>query len=319
VEVPKRFSYAPEKLSDDLYCIPLPLHDGSPVNAYVAIDDGGLWLIDGGLGTEECQATLARGLETLGFGLAAVRGLLITHGHNDHVGAAQTVIARGGELLAHRLESSEGRRIVFDESWLERNGLPTDARSDPWSRRIDWPLPTRVLEDGERVQWGKLDLEVVWCPGHTPGLVCLFEPNRGLLFTTDHVMRRAAAPITVRTDTSNNPLGDYLGSVRKLSGLQVDTVLPGHGRSFGGLARRVAHIEAEIQHELELVRRRLSEGPATGYELLSVPGLRTRRAVVERYALSLILARLRHLECLAQVVRLEEADGIKYALAESAN
>jgi glyoxylase-like metal-dependent hydrolase (beta-lactamase superfamily II) len=315
----KRFSYEPERLADDLHCIPLPLFDGSPVNTFVAQGDDGLWLIDGGLGTAECQATLARGLESLGFTLADVRGVLITHGHSDHIGAAQAVAANGGAILAHRLESSQGRRLAFDEPWLERNGLPTVARSDPWSRRQDWPPPTRLLEDGERLRWGNLDLEVVWCPGHTPGLVCLFEPNRRLLFTTDHVMRRAPAPVSVRSDTANDPLGDYLRSVRKLAPLPVETVLPGHGRPFGGLARRLAHIESEIEDQLQLVRGKLSGGAATAYQLLSVHGLRDHRPVAERYALSLVLARLKHLECLGQVARLDQPNGITYALTDSAN
>ena len=91
----KRFSYEPEQLSHDLFCIPLPLFDGSPVNSFVAIGAGGVWLIDGGLGTEHCQATLAHGLRSLGYSLADVRGLLITHGHGDHVGAAEAVLANG--------------------------------------------------------------------------------------------------------------------------------------------------------------------------------------------------------------------------------
>src|SRR5438067_504426 len=114
----KRFSYEPERIEDDLYAIPLPLHDGSPVNVYVAIAGDGLWLIDGGLGSDECQSTLRSGLETLGFSMRDVRGLVITHAHNDHVGAAEEVKANGGEILAHRVESTHGRNLPFDESWL---------------------------------------------------------------------------------------------------------------------------------------------------------------------------------------------------------
>jgi glyoxylase-like metal-dependent hydrolase (beta-lactamase superfamily II) len=314
----KRFSYEPEELFPDLYCIPLPLHDGSPVNAFVAIRDGGVWLIDGGLGTAECQAILAGGLESLGYSLADVRGLLITHGHTDHVGAAEAVLANGGEVLAHRLETTEGRRLAFEPDWLERNGLPADAPAHNRWRGFDWPEPTRLLEDGDRLQWGNLDLQVIWCPGHTRGLVCLFESHRSLLFTTDHVMRRAPAPITVRSDSDADPLRDYLASVRKLAPLPAETVLPGHGRPFGGLANRLAHIQSEIQGQLDLVRGALDRGPASAYELLttSVHALGDRRPMAAPYVLSVLLARLRHLECLGAIVRDDTAEIITYALAD---
>jgi len=313
--VKKHFSYEPEHVFDDLYCIPLPLYDGSPVNAYVAIGEDGVWLIDGGLGTEECQTKLFDGLKTLGFYKADVRGLVITHGHNDHVGAAQTVLDNGGEVLAHRIESTDGRRLAFDEAWLERNGLPVNGQvKDRW-RPLDWPQPTRLLEDGERLRWGNLDLEVVWCPGHTRGLVCLFEPTRGLLFTTDHVMRRAPAPISLRDDADGDPLSDYLASVDKLARLRVETVLPGHGRPFGSLGHRLAHIQDEIAAQLSLVRERLKSGPATAYELLSIEhSLRDRRPIAERYALSQLLARLRHLELKNEIRRIAGGDPIRYGL-----
>jgi glyoxylase-like metal-dependent hydrolase (beta-lactamase superfamily II) len=311
----KRFSYDPEQIADDLFAIPLPLNDGSPVNAYVAIGDDGVYLIDGGLGTERCQLALERGLAMLGFAASDIRGLLITHGHNDHVGAAHAVLANGGEVVSHRVEAVDGRRQSFDESWLVRHGLPEDRLSDARWRPIDWPMPTRTVEDQERLRWGHLNLEVLWCPGHTRGLVCLLERERRLLFTTDHVMRRAPAPISQRQDTDEDPLGDYLASVRKLPGLPVDTVLPGHGRPFHGLNQRLEHIEADFAGQLSRVRAHLEHGPAMAYEVLALDGLRDRRPVAERYALAQVVSRLRHLEAIGDVSRHESADGyIRYAL-----
>ena len=309
----KTFSYEPERIADDLYTIPLPLWDGSPVNSYVAFGDEGLWLIDGGLGSEQCQATLVRGIEKLGYSTGDIRGLLITHGHTDHVGAAEAVVAGGGQLLAHRLEHAEGRDFVaFDEEWLSRNGLPADGGPSMGRGRhhLEWPTPTRLLEDGDHLHLGKLDLEVVWCPGHTPGLVCLLERNRRLLFTTDHVMRRAPAPVAVRHDGPSNPLDDYLASVDKLTPLPVDTVLPGHGRPFHHLRQRLESIKAEIHQQLDQIVTRLEVGgPANAYELLDIHGLRDHRPLALRYSVSLVLARLRYLESLGQVTPFE-ADGI---------
>jgi len=312
----KQFSYAPERIADDLYAIPLPLHDGSPVNAYVAIGEG-LWLIDGGLGSEHCQATLRSGLESIGHSFGEVRGLLVTHGHTDHVGAADAVVTNGGALLAHRLESTMGRNLAFDEDWLQRNGLPTDEtvikRADRW-RPFIWPEPTRLLEDGEHVRWGNLNLQVVWCPGHTPGLVCLQEADRKLLFTTDHVMRRAPAPVSVRNPALDDPLRDYLISVRKLKALAVQTVLPGHGRPFQHLSQRLDAIEGNIQHQLDAILQRLRSGPSTAYELLTLSALRDRRPIATRYEVSLVLARLRYLERVGRLHRIETEDRIQYAL-----
>lgn len=317
----KQFSYDPEKIADDVYAIPLPLWDGSPVNAYVAIGADGLWLIDGGLGSDECQATLRNGIRTLGFDFERdVRALLVTHGHNDHVGAAEAVLERGGDLLAHRVEATAGRQIGFDEVWLSRQaGLPDEGQgqAERW-RPFVWPEPTRLLEDNDRLHWGNLDLQVVWCPGHTPGLVCLYEPERKWLFTTDHVMRRAPAPIGVRHAWEDNPLQDYLGSVDKLKALDVHTVLPGHGRPFHHLRQRLQQIEQEIASQLETVVDLLRRGPATAFELARASSaLRDRRPMASRYHVSLVLARLRFLQRLGQVFPIEAEGGIKYALSGS--
>lgn len=313
----KKFSYAPERIADDLYAIPVPLHDGSPVNAYVAIGDDGLWLIDGGLMEERSQAVLGEGIQSLGCQFPQdVRGLLVTHGHIDHVGAAQAVLDNGGDLLAHRREASEGRSINFDESWLAHHGLPEHAmgRQDRW-RPFTWPQPTRLVEDGQHLRWGRLNLQIVHCPGHTPGLVCLFEPQRKLLFTTDHVMRRAPAPVSVRNSGHDDPLRDYLSSLAKLMPLDVHTVLPGHGRPFHHLAHRLEEIQVGIQRQLARIIDALSSGPATAYQVLEQTESLDRRPIATRYQVSLVLARLRYLERQGRLHEISTNGSIEYALA----
>ena len=226
------------------------------------------------------------------------------------------MLANGGELLAHTQEATEGRNINFDEDWLAHHGLPEHAmgRRDRW-RPFTWPDPTRLIEDGQQLRWGNLNLQVVHCPGHTPGLVCLFEPNRKLLFTTDHVMRRAPAPVSVRNSGHDDPLRDYLSSVRKLRPLDVHTVLPGHGRPFHHLERRLDEIEGTIIRQLARIVDALGSGPATAYQVFERTELLDRRPIATRYQVSLVLARLRYLERQGQLHKTSTNGTIKYVLA----
>lgn len=311
----KQFSYEPEEIAPDLYAIPLPLHDGSPVNAYVVLDGRAAWLIDGGLGTPECQAVLAQGLAALGYSIKDVAGLIVTHGHTDHVGAAAPIHGQGGEVLAHRIEAESGRDMGIDEVWLTRHGLPADLHSQsPW-HIIDWPEPTRTLEDGDVVRWGPMELEVLWCPGHTRGLVCLWEPRRRLLFTTDHVMRRAPSPVTLRRpEDAGDPLADYLRSVDRLRALPVHLVLPGHGRPFAHLRERVDEIAATIGAQLEAVADAIErEGETTAYELLDLTGFRDPRGMAPRYDMGQMLARLRFLENRNRIRSLGSSQVVRFA------
>lgn len=314
-EQTKQFSYDPEEIAPDLYAIPLPLHDGSPVNAYVALDGRTAWLIDGGLGTPECQAVLAQGLAALGYSIKDVAGLIVTHGHTDHVGVAAAIHAQGGEILAHRLEAETGRELGFDEVWLTRHGLPADLRSQSAWHVVEWPDPTRTVTDGEVVRWGPLELEVLWCPGHTRGLVCLWEARRGLLFTTDHVMRRAPSPVTLRrAEDAGDPLADYLRSVDRLRALPVHLVLPGHGRPFAQLRERVGEIISTIDAQLDKVAGAIEQsGATTAYELLELTGFRDPRGMAARYDLGQMLARLRFLENRNRIRSLDSSQAVRFA------
>lgn len=315
--VEKQFVFAPERVVDDLWCLPVPLQDGSPVNVYVFVCPDGIRLVDGGLGTPASQASLREQLAELGYSLADVRTLLITHAHSDHVGAAAEVARAGGEVLIHPLDARQDGHLEFDDAWLAQHGLAPAVRALHWSA-AEPPEPTTEMADGDVLQWGDFELRLLWCPGHTPGLLCVYEPRRRLLFTTDHVMRRATSPVLLRRP-GGNPLGDYLASVRRLEPLMVDTVLPGHGRPFGHLKHRLNEIEHQEEARLNLLRTTLKRQPATAAELARVlagngatPPTRDT-AFRSRAMLAQALARLRYLESLGEVVATSDGELIQFS------
>jgi glyoxylase-like metal-dependent hydrolase (beta-lactamase superfamily II) len=226
---------------------------GGPVNVYALEDEEGWALFDCGIGTPEGEAALRAGARKHGIDLRRCTRLLVSHGHVDHYGLAQTLSEESGAPVF--IHPADGPKAVGPDGWdarahlyrafLLRAGVPEEHLerlsalgrfSGKYSRRID-PERVRPLSAGQRFKFRHFEAEVLHLPGHTPGLVCLWDSAHRLLFADDHVLAR----------TSPNPflevLGDkpfrtgralvhYLASIRRVMALDVDWVLPGHGEPF---------------------------------------------------------------------------------------
>ncbi|QCP59122.1 MBL fold metallo-hydrolase [Pantoea sp. SO10] len=166
-------------------------------------------LVDPGGDAETIKAVLAeRGLTP--------SQILLTHGHLDHAGAA-------AELAAHYQVPIVGPHPL-DAFWLDN--LPTQSRMFGLPECA--PLtPDRWLEEGETVQVGNVTLEVLLCPGHTPGHIVFFDRVGRLLISGDVIFNGGVG----RTDFPQGSHSDLIDAIRtKLLPLGDDvTFVPGHG------------------------------------------------------------------------------------------
>ncbi|MCP1437479.1 glyoxylase-like metal-dependent hydrolase (beta-lactamase superfamily II) [Erwinia persicina] len=147
-----------------------------------------------------------------------VTQILLTHGHLDHVGAA-------AELAAFYAVPVVGPHKA-DAFWLE--GLPMQSQMFGFPECA--PLtPDRWLEEGEVVHVGDISLEVLLCPGHTPGHIVFFDRASRLLISGDVIFSGGVG----RTDFPQGSHSDLIAAIKnKLLPLGDDvTFLPGHGPS----------------------------------------------------------------------------------------
>ena len=94
--------------------------------------------------------------------------ILVTHGHIDHAGA----VAELAEKLALPIEGPQRE----DQFWIDNLSDQSRMFGFPEARPF---TPDRWLEQGDRVTFGKVEMSVLHCPGHTPGHVVFFnEPGR---------------------------------------------------------------------------------------------------------------------------------------------
>nr|WP_271980480.1 MBL fold metallo-hydrolase [Granulosicoccus sp.] len=87
---------------------------------------------------------------------------------------------------------------------------------------------TRVLEDGDVIDLGNRQLEVIHTPGHSPGGIALWESASSTLFSGDIVYD---GPLI--EDTYHANAEDYYRSMQRLYELPVSTVHGGHFQSYG--------------------------------------------------------------------------------------
>ena len=155
-------------------------------------------------------------LEAAGKMGADIEKIILTHAHMDHCAASDVIRQQLGIPI-------EGPQRA-DDFWLEK--LPE------WCQMAGFPHadafePDRWLEDGDTVTVGEQTLQVLHCPGHTPGhIVFLYQPQK-VAWVGDVLFQGSIG----RTDF---PMGNHdqlVASIReKLFPLGEDfTFIPGHG------------------------------------------------------------------------------------------
>ncbi|MEJ0069980.1 MAG: MBL fold metallo-hydrolase [Pseudomonadota bacterium] len=161
-------------------------------------------------------------LETAAEHGVTLEKILVTHGHLDHAGATADLQARLGVPI-------EGPQRE-DAFWIDQLAEQGARYDMGWCRPF---VPDRWLEDGDRVTVGAQTLEVLHCPGHTPGHIVFFHAGARLALVGDVLFQGSIG----RTDF---PRGDHATLLRsittKLWPLGGDvTFVPGHGQlsTFG--------------------------------------------------------------------------------------
>lgn len=142
--------------------------------------------------------------------------ILVTHGHADHAGAVAELAERLGVPV---VGPHPDDRFLIEAMAEQARQFGLDA-----SRPFE---PARWVSDGDTVQVGQTVLQVIHCPGHTPGHVVYYDAAGHLLISGDVLFKGSIG----RTDFPRGSLADLTSSIRdRLFPLGDDvSFLPGHG------------------------------------------------------------------------------------------
>lgn len=309
--------------------LPLPWPGVPHVNAFAVAAGDGIVLFDTGMATEDGLRQLELALAQAEFGLEDVKLLVCTHSHTDHYGLAAPIVDRAGcELWMHPAWEHVRGMVEDPEGSLDRrievarqSGVPAAALAQyEQSRRGQSPgierivEPDRELVPGVEVETDLGPWQVHETPGHAPSHVTLHQPDRGVLITGDHLLGR----ISLFFDYGHtpDPVGEFIGGLDVVEGLDAGLSLAGHGRPFRDPAAKVAANRRELDEQLGRVRSALAPGSRTAFEIAGeIIGAENMNAATAAWGLQLALAYLDHLTLAGEAVELEGEDPRRWKLA----
>lgn len=179
-------------------------------NCYILVHGGEALVIDP---SASAKSILARVAEQG----AVLKGILLTHGHFDHIVSIDTLRrACQVPLMIHK-----------EDAEMLEDGVK-NAFSLFFGQDISYEPAQRLLEHGDKIQLGGMDVEVVHLPGHSKGSVCYYIPGERTMFTGDLLFAQGYGRADLHGGNAFT-LRTSLCALRKYP--KNITIYPGHGEA----------------------------------------------------------------------------------------
>jgi glyoxylase-like metal-dependent hydrolase (beta-lactamase superfamily II) len=320
----------PEEILPGLFRIEIPLI-GNPLkylNSYVIKTEDRNLIIDTGFNSKECLQAMLEGLDEVGVVLEKT-DFFITHFHVDHFGLVSRLHKKGAAIYFNRpdaelIEDKSRQEAVAD--YALRNGFPEDlvqsAVAGHPARKYHPQMTFELsfLKDGDKLEIGDYCFDCIETPGHSMGHICLYEPEKKILVSGDHILDEITPTIQAWSDEWN-PLNSYLKSLDKVSGLAVDLVLPGHRRLLRNFKERIEELKRHHKDRADEVLLILQQGSRNAFQVaskmtwdLDCESWEMFPTVQKWFATGEAIAHLKYLEQLGSIYGQIGEKGVVYSL-----
>ena len=207
------------------------LRTGPGTNTYL-LGYGRLVLIDTGAGLPAYDPLLQ---EAVGRSEDRLSLIVVTHGHQDHIGGIGAVLRMYPDTVARKFPAQED------------------------------PPSLKPIGADETIQLGGITLQAVHTPGHAIDHLCYYWVEERALFSGDLILGEG----TVVIPRIGGSLADYLASLERLRTLDIRRIYPGHGPAIRDPQAKIAEDIAHRRMRERQVLDALSGGAKTVQEMVS--------------------------------------------------
>lgn len=256
--------------------VPLPNNPLKSLNSYLILPnesnpDAHALLIDTGFDHPQARAAILSALEALELPLDRL-DILVTHLHSDHSGQVAYLKTPTSRCYASRIDGPLINAMTQEVYWqkfmnlykiigLTKDGV--DYLDHPGYKFCPkTPIDFIYLKDGDTLPYGDFNFRVVEVPGHTPGQIILFDEEKSILISADHILDQITPNISFWGYEHGDSLGIYLNSLDKVRALNARVALPSHRNVITDVNGRIDALKAHHEERLDEVYAIVKNTPA---------------------------------------------------------
>jgi len=266
-----------EEITTSLYRVevPLPHNPLKTLNSYFIKGRDRNLIIDTGMNLPECREALLSAMAKLEIDLNRT-DFFITHFHVDHVALAPYLATRNTKIYLNQKEAEmlnnplswETYRSFYLAHGLSENEWQTMEQHHMTQSYQDGQLQIDFvgLAENDVLQIADYSFRCIATPGHSPGHLCLYEPDKKILISGDHVLFDITPNIT-SWPSLENALREYLINLDKVYPLDVTLVLPGHRRIESNHRRRILELKEHHRARAAEILTALGKDAKTAYQI----------------------------------------------------
>ena len=256
-------------------------------NVYLFKDGDGISLFDVGCGSMAPVDRLFSALEVLGWKSKRIKKIVLSHVHPDHSGAMEILLSEitperiflHEDDLPYALEP-EKLTLSFDIALCKKQfaamgyEVPKGSKGAgfeliPYFKALGCSMchvkPTRKVAEGDLIRIGEYHFQVLHTPGHAPGHMSLYDPDKRVLLAGDIVGEMVAW-----YTPSSGGAARYLESLKKVEVLDIDLILPSHGDVIQDSREGIRKIKDAILEKDRGIVDALQSGQKRFEELLNI-------------------------------------------------
>lgn len=256
--------------------IPLPKSPLKVLNSYLIVGEDRNLLVDTGFNHPVCEQAMREALEEIGVSMDNT-DIFLTHLHADHTGLTSKLMKPNTKVYIEHGEGECVNGFLTDTYWddlLKYQDYMGVPKSIQLARNLH---PAHMYRNDQSIDFidvcagdifvvGNYRFEAIDLAGHTPGQLGLWDAEKGVLISADHILAKISPNIGL-WDFKADYLGVFMKNLHKVKNMPVKILLSAHRQQIENVNQRIDELLLHHENRLNEACEILAQGEKCVYDV----------------------------------------------------